>query len=108
MKSKSKRSPLKEKPLRLPGQSLDDAIISRGDDLLPYILYPLMLFSFTILEWLRWIKDYPPQRVAIVFSIVTFLVTIYCVIRIIRIRRDIASLKLGRDGEKSSLRTFKT
>jgi hypothetical protein len=100
MSSKDKRSPLKEKPLRLPGQSLDDAIVNRADDLLPYVIYPLMLFLFALIEWMRWIKDYPPQPTAIIITIVAFIVTIFCAIRIIMIRQDITALKLGRDGER--------
>lgn len=100
MFSKNKRSPLKEKPLRVPGQSLDEAITSREDDLLPYILYPCMLFFFAFLEWMRWLKDYPPLPEAIILTIVAFVITFFCVIRIIMIRRDIAFMKLGRDGER--------
>jgi hypothetical protein len=98
MSSKKKRSPLHEKPLRLPGQSLDDAIINKEDDLLPYIFYPCMFIVFSFMEWVRWLRDYPPKPIPL--TVISVIITIICAIRISMIRKTIKSFKLGRDGER--------
>ena len=55
-----KRSPLKDKPLRYAGQSLDDQIIALGDDMLPWILYPTFLIIYITMKWFE--QAFPPSK----------------------------------------------
>lgn len=49
------RSPLKAKPLRNPGQSLDEEIQRFiENDIDQQILIPVTLVMFVLLEWWRW------------------------------------------------------
>jgi hypothetical protein len=99
-KTPAKKSPLKAKPLRLPGQSLQDEINNLIDDKIEsYLLYPLVFFVVAFLEWAGWYYELPRQpwlytALAIGFSC-------FAAYRIIPIRRRIKLLKQARDGEKA-------
>jgi hypothetical protein len=58
----SKRSPLKDRPLRNPGQSLDEQIRDLISD---YAWGPLVFVLFMVfvmaLEWLRYYHSIPPK-----------------------------------------------
>ncbi len=92
---------MKNKPLRLPGQSLNNEIRFLIDDkALNYILLPIFLLVFTIWNWLlhyQIIKITPSSLKFL--TLFTILISIYCVFRIFKLIRKIKRLKLGRDGE---------
>ncbi len=92
-------SPIKEKPLRLPGQSIDSEIeVLLNDKLIFPIMYSAFLILLTIYEWTFWITKIPIQpQLTTVFTII---VIICCVVRVIRIRRKADLLIMGRDGER--------
>ena len=98
--SKSKRSPLKDRPLRNPGQSLDEQI---QDLLYNYFAGPLFLAVFVVLiaahEWLRYYRPHPPAPW--VYSSFAFVIVFYTVYRISSVWPRLRALKLGRDGEKT-------
>jgi len=105
MKSKiEKRSPLKDRPLRYAGQSLDEQIIDLGDSMLIWFIYPTFWVIYIVLTWLS--QVFPPSKSTIsippYISYLLFFAFIgYCAYKIISIRQKINQLKMARDGEKT-------
>lgn len=97
---KEKRSPLKNRPLRNPGQSLDEQI---RDLIYDHVAMPLSLAVFVMLlaglEWFRYFRPHEPAPG--IYSFGAFLVAIYAAFRIFRVWPRLHALKLGRDGEKA-------
>jgi hypothetical protein len=94
-----RRSPIKEKPLRLPGQSIDTEIDKlQNDKMLFLIMYSVTLFSLSIFVWTLWITKILLPPYLITFA--TIIVIIYSAIQVIRIRHKVDLLILGRDGER--------
>ena len=93
------RSPLKNRPLRNPGQSLDEQI---RDLIETNIAGPVFLAMFgilvAVLEWWRYYHPAPPSPG--VYSFGAALVIVYAVFRVYRSLPRVRALKLGRDGEK--------
>ncbi len=97
--TKAKRSPLKDRPLRSPGQSLDKQI---QDLVYDYLLWPMIfaviMISFAALEWLRYYR--PQAPLPIIFSVVAAAAVAFAAYRIYKALPRWRALKLGRDGEK--------
>lgn len=94
------KSPLKDKPLRNPGQSLDEQIESLVDEKgLNYALVCVLTLMLTALEWIRYLLDQPYTPIA--FTILAFLVTPYALYKVITLRKEVQRLKMGRDGERA-------
>jgi hypothetical protein len=94
------KSPLREPPLRLPGQSIDEQInrLSTGK-LLNYLLFALV---FLILASVGWIQALNQSRLnPWLMSVVAVPVIVYCVFGFWRTVEEIKQLKLGRDGERA-------
>jgi hypothetical protein len=93
------RSPLKDRPLRNPGQSLDERLDSLlNDDLMVLVLVPLILWLLAGLEWFaRW-RGLP--RMPGVYASMALIATCYVGFRFWRAKEQIRRLKLGRDGER--------
>lgn len=98
--SKPTRSPLKDKPLRLPGQSLqkqlDDLI---GDKLEPQLFMAAFMIGLAAMEWVRYFTQSPPNP-----WLVTFVAGVACgyagwVVR--RNRVTLRSLRQGIEGERA-------
>lgn len=99
MKKETKQSPLKAEPLRNPGQSLDEEINELWEEKASTYFYYLACFlAFTAADWYRWLTKEPINPFTT--SIITAIVTIFCVYKIIGIIRKTKQLKLARDGEK--------
>jgi len=95
-----KKSPLKDKPLRHAGQSLDEEINRLIDeDAMPYLAGALFLILIAAFEWYRWYIQIPPSPW--IFTIMAVLFTAFTSYKIIKIRAKMANLKQGRDGEKA-------
>jgi len=107
----NKKSPLKERPLHVAGQSLDEQIQKYiGEDLTILLLIPVILILFLIFEWLNW--AFPSiivewlnlsshnTPITIIVSIITLIVIIYFIYRIIILGKKIKALVLGRNGER--------
>lgn len=70
------RSPLKAAPLRNPGQSLDEEINRILDeDMLSYFMVAVFLLAITLMEWLRWWLNLPPQP--LVYTVIAVVVIAY-------------------------------
>lgn len=93
-------SPLKERPLRLPGQSIDRQI---DDVLVGEVLYFCFLIglaiTWPIYEWVRWFVRTPLSPPWLV-TIVALLTIVYASLRLLRSKKRLDALKLGRDGER--------
>jgi hypothetical protein len=99
-KKTEKRSPLKEKPLRLPGASLSEER-SRilDDELMPLALAIAFAVAFAVLEWFRTFVPSPPQPLAA--TLVAVLLIAFLVYRLRGTRARLRSLKLGMEGEQA-------
>ena len=95
-----KRSPLKDRPLRNPGQSLDEEI---GDVSYDYIVWPTLFATFLVilaaLEWFRYLRPLNPSPAIYTLGAVAGFA--FAVYRISKARPRLRALKLGRDGEKA-------
>jgi len=95
-----KKSPLKQSPLRVPGQSSDEAIEQLiSDEETKYVIYGAGFFVIAVLEWYRYIFKAPYAPV--LTSVVAAIVVGYCILRIRSIRREIRDHTLGREGERA-------
>jgi hypothetical protein len=97
-KKATKRSPLKEKPLRIPGQSLQEEIDRRVDKTLEYVVLMALAVMVAMMEWLRWFFNSHPQP--IIFTVLAILVCSYGIWKVLPIWRHLKPLKQGRDGER--------
>lgn len=100
MAKPNKISPLKGRPLRNPGQSLD----ARLDDLLHRkILFPMLTTGLLLIlagmEWLRWYRGTPPQP--LLYTSIAAGYAIYALVSIRRSWAHLKAIKLGRDGERA-------
>jgi hypothetical protein len=94
------RSPLKSKPLRNPGQSLDEEIqryVEKDIDEKAAVLVALVMV--TLLEWWRWWFDLEPNPV--LWTIVSAPIIAFFVFRLVRARKRLLRLRMARDGEKA-------
>jgi len=97
---KNNKSPLKDKLLRTPGQSLDEEISKIIDDqAMMYVVASAMFVFITLFEWYRWYMEVPPSPWT--FTIMTLLVMVVSVFKIFPLIKKIKALKQGRDGEKA-------
>ncbi|MFP7753462.1 nuclease-related domain-containing protein [Thermodesulfobacteriota bacterium B35] len=96
----SKKSPLKDKPLRYSGQSLDERIDKLiNEDALPYVFVCILVIYWSGYEWWRYFKNPPPNPIiATIFAVMVILFSIY---KIKKILNKVKRLKLGRDGERA-------
>lgn len=92
-------SPLKGKPLRNPGQSVDEALRDLVDDkLLPYFFLPMFFWLIAGLEWLAVARQLPRQPV--LYALTAAILTAWGAVRILQLRKRVKALKQGRDGER--------
>jgi len=94
-----RKSPIKEKPLRYSGQSLDEALDKLiNEKAMFYVLASCLTLTLAMIEWLKYYNNYPPSpktmtAIALLFTGVSFY----------KIRKMVKQSKLirqGRDGEK--------
>jgi Nuclease-related domain len=94
------KSPLKDKPLRNPGQSVDQEILNlKLNGLLDCFLYSSLTIFWAAIEWMHWYEKSPPNPT--LATSIALLVVTYSAVRIYLIKKKIKSLKLGLDGEKA-------
>lgn len=94
-----KRSPLKDKPLRYAGQSLQEQIEDKAWDLLYWLQFPLVILVLTIADWLKYLNPQPPTR-PIIVTIITIILMVWGTYKLVTGKRDIDRLRMARDGEK--------
>ncbi len=92
------RSPLKEKPLRAPGQSLTAELYGRSLDLMGLCLLCLFILWNMAAEWLRWYSKDNPHPIP--YTFIAIAVCSFCFPKIRRMWQERQDLLLGRDGER--------
>jgi hypothetical protein len=96
----SSKSPLKEPPLRLPGQSIDEQINHLLNE--KQLNYMLLAFGFFLLALIGWIQSFNNSRLnPWLMSITAVPVVAYCSVRFWHTMKEIRRLRLGRDGERT-------
>ena len=99
MKLKDKTYPLKDKPLRNPGQSLDEELDRLlNEQLMILVIMPLMLWVWSGMEWFAVWRH--AARTPGTFTLMSLAATVYCGWRITKLRRQVKAVRLGRDGER--------
>ncbi len=99
-KRAGKRSPLKRKPLRNPGESLQDEIHTiLTEQMIPPMVVAFLSILIAAMEWWRYFRAAPPQPV--ILSALAFLAVIYGSYKVVAIKKRIRALRLGMDGEKA-------
>lgn len=98
MLKNKKYSPLKNRPLRNPGQSLDEKMRDIVYDLISYISMIFMFFIVALIEWTDKIFNKPPSP--IIWTIIALIALVYFMAKIIKLWTKFKNIKLGRDGEK--------
>jgi hypothetical protein len=93
------RSPLKAKPLRNPGDSVDEEIRRWIDDrAMEPVLLAAAFFVIAGMEWVGYLTHSP--RRPLVFTAVALVAIAFAVWRFMAVRGKVKDLKLGRDGER--------
>src|SRR5688572_16281200 len=97
---RERRSPLKDPPLRVPGQALDSKIRRAIEDVATvWILLPLLLWAIAIYEWFGASSGIARQPFA--FAIVALAMTVIGAIKFYRTRAEVKAMKLGLAGERA-------
>lgn len=97
--SKQLKSPIKDKPLRYPGQSLDQQRANLIDDrLMGPILIVLFMFVLAGLEW--WRFYHPSRPDPFVATLLAILTVLYAAWQFWRTWPALKKLKLASEGEK--------
>jgi hypothetical protein len=94
------RSPLKDKPLRYPGQSLDeeiDRVLSEEGYM--WVTVAVLGIYFAGVEWVRWAMS--GQFHPVMVSITVLFVLLLAALKIMKARNKLQTLRLGRDGERA-------
>jgi len=95
-----KRSPLKLKPLRNAGESVQSELNDLIDrELIYVVIAPIFLATFAAYEWYRAATSAPPQPWPLTVAAAS--ATVFAVYRFLTLQSRAAALRLGRDGEKA-------
>lgn len=98
--SEPTKSPIKDKPLRLPGQSLEEERRRLFENKIETPLMLAVFFAaFTAMEWWRYFWTRPPSPV--IFTVVAVLMSGFAAWRILKSRPQVRALKQGIEGEKA-------
>jgi len=96
----SRQSPLKGKPLRVPGQSLDAEIdYWVNDHFFDYAFAAGSLCVLASTEWFGYLTN--ARRYPVFYSAVAGIAVAVMIFRALTIRKKVKDLRLGRDGERA-------
>ena len=94
------KSPLKGRPLRNPGQGLDEELQRLWDDRAStYFWFAAVFVLLAGMEWLAYLWEAPRQPKT--FTVVAIAISLYSGLRLMQLSRLSKRLKLGRDGERA-------
>lgn len=97
MESPRSRSPLKLKALRLPGQSLDQAMERLlWEELRSALLFALICIILAGFEWFGALRELPPQPG--LFTSLAVIALLYAARKFVKVRTRVRHTALGRDG----------
>jgi len=99
-RASDRRSPLKQQPLRVPGESLaEERNRILYDRVLPYVMLAIFVILYAGLQWWELFTKSPPQPgVATFFAVCA---VAYATYRTLKVRPQLRALRLGMDGEKA-------
>jgi len=97
---KHTKSPITDKLLRQPGQSLDEEVQRILDDkILIYLLFPSMFFLLATFEWYRWYSEMPPSPwLLTTLAIASIILSLF---KIIPLKKKLSAMRQGSEGEKA-------
>lgn len=99
MKKELTKSPIDEKPLRYPAQSLDEKIDNLiGEKTFTYIVVPALFIMLAFSSWLSYFNQSIPNP--ILYTVMAILSLVWATYQIIKFKKELKSLKQGRDGER--------
>jgi len=94
------KSPLKDNPLHNPAESLDKEIEKLvHEDASTYIFLIVVSLMMVLIEWWKWFFEVQPNP--LVLSVMAVLVIPFWFRKVLRLRKKLKNLRLGRDGEKA-------
>jgi hypothetical protein len=100
MDKQNDRSPLKDKPLRLPGQALHEERQRLLDDKIqPPLMLAAMFFVMALLEWVREWRGMPPSPW--LFTLAAAGAALFAGWRIFKLRPRMRALRQGMEGERA-------
>ena len=95
-----RRSPLKARPLRNPGQSLDEEIRRlMVEDFTYYLFMAGVFLIIALMECIHWLSKSPPWPLP--YAFIAAAVLVYAGRKAFLIKRKIRNLEQGREGEKA-------
>lgn len=94
------RSPIKDKPLRTPGQSLEEQMreLFESKLVIPFVA-AILFVTMAASEWYRHLSGMPPSPKLI--TVVAVSAIAFVVVRFFSVRRELRRLRQGVDGEKA-------
>ncbi len=99
VKKDGKKSPLKDKPLRYPGQSLDEEINRLGIYIVLYVVASAVIALLAFYEWWHWYYHIPPEPMITI--VIASIAILYSIVKLRQINKRLKFLRLGRDGERA-------
>jgi hypothetical protein len=94
------RSPIKEPPLRVPGQSVQETIDRLlVDEMLVVGAVVVLAIVWPIYEWMTWLTKVPPSPWLV--TVMGAVALTYSIRRLSVAKKRLDALKLGRDGERA-------
>ncbi len=99
MKKRETKSPISEKPLRYPAQSLDEKIDKIFDEkLIHYIFTPSVFILIALVSWINYFTKTTLNP--IIMTLLAIVAIIWYSFKMIKLRKELKALKQGRDGER--------
>lgn len=96
----AKKSPLTSKPRRNPGQSIDEEIEALiYDKAVPWVVSGVVIILMAVGEWWRWYRQAP--YTPWIYTILAVIAAVAVAWKVVHLRRKVARLRLGRDGERA-------
>ena len=95
------RSPLKDKTLRNPGQSLDTEILKAVDKFMENGMGIVYVGIFVLFELFQWLTGTPAWTAASVGAVFLLVMLFIYIPKMIRGRKEIQRLRQARDGERA-------
>lgn len=93
------KSPIEDKPLRYPAQSLDEKLDALFiEKFLPYIIAPAIFITIAFNSWITYFNKVIPNPYLL--TGLAIIITVWSIYKIITMIKEIKSFKQGRDGER--------
>lgn len=100
MTKQETKSPIKNLPVRMPGQSLREKLDTLFEErVLPVMMGVMIAVLFAVLEWINYAMNAPRRPWA--YTVGAAIVAVWGTLRIRRLIREARNLNLGRIGEEA-------